>query len=126
MRSFLVSISLAALAVLCLGACTGVRSGLLGRKTAHETYLSGLQSSGLGNTRLAALWQSAAAAGLSQPVTVNLPFKESGYFSADTPSASGYMMHLKQGARLSVIMETRPVTGFLVFVELWSSVPGQP
>ena len=82
--------------------------------SAHERYAIGLTKAGLEKTALGRDWLAAAAASLRSPLTVALPFRETGYFSAAEARAVGYAIALRDGQRLSVAAETgAPITIFL-------------
>ena len=83
--------------------------------SAHERYEDGLERAGLTKTALGRDWASAAATSIRQPLTVSLPFREVGYFAATEARAVGYAVRLRDGQRLSAVVETNgsPLTVFL-------------
>ena len=83
--------------------------------SAHERYANGLERAGLKNTALGRDWTAAAATSIRQPLTVSLPFREMGYFAATEARAVGYAVRLRDGQKLSAIVETNgsPLTVFL-------------
>jgi murein DD-endopeptidase MepM/ murein hydrolase activator NlpD len=83
--------------------------------SAHERYADGLERAGLKNTALGRDWASAAASSIRQPLTVSVPFREVGYFAATEARAVGYAVRLRDGQKLSAIVETNgsPLTIFL-------------
>ena len=103
--------------VLCLGACKdGVPLFERPRPTsAHERYADGLERAGLTNSALARDWIAAARSSVRKPIAVTLPFRETGYFAASEAHAVSYGVMLKDGQRLSAIVETAgaPLTIFL-------------
>ncbi|RYY53455.1 MAG: peptidase M23 [Chitinophagaceae bacterium] len=119
MVSWLRSLQLSAcvfLLVLC--SCNSPLS-IGGKKTPHEQYTDGLKNAGLTNTVLAQGWISAAQKSLAQPVSVTIPYRETGFFPAETPAAAGFRFAAKKGEVINVRLETTPVRGSGVFVELW-------
>jgi murein DD-endopeptidase MepM/ murein hydrolase activator NlpD len=58
---------------------------------------------------------------LSNPVNINIPFREAGYFSPETPTAVGLRFTAKRGERINISIDKRPVAGFPLFLELWSA-----
>jgi murein DD-endopeptidase MepM/ murein hydrolase activator NlpD len=83
--------------------------------SAHERYADGLERAGLDSTALGRDWTLAAASSIRQPLTVSLPFREVGYFAANEARAVGYAVRLRDGQKLSAIIETNgtPLTVFL-------------
>jgi murein DD-endopeptidase MepM/ murein hydrolase activator NlpD len=86
--------------------------------SAHERYADGLQRAGLDSTALGRDWTSAAATSIRQPLTVSLPFREVGYFAANEARAVGYAVRLRDGQRLSAIVETNG-SRLTVFLDLY-------
>ena len=83
--------------------------------SAHERYALGLEKAGLDSTALGRDWLAAANSSVRQPLSVNLPFREAGYFAASEARAVGYAVRLREGQRLSAATETNgaPLTIFL-------------
>ena len=83
--------------------------------SAHERYADGLERAGLTNSALGRDWAAAATSSIRQPLTVSLPFREVGYFAATEARAVGYAVRLRDGQKLSAIVETNgsPLTVFL-------------
>jgi murein DD-endopeptidase MepM/ murein hydrolase activator NlpD/SH3-like domain-containing protein len=83
--------------------------------SAHERYAESLQQAGLEKTALGRDWLAAAAASIRQPLTVSLPFRETGYFSAAEARAVAYALTLRDGERVSAVAEVSgaPLSIFL-------------
>lgn len=101
--------------------CSPSQKGIFAKKTPHEKYADGLQSAGLHTSAMGRQWLAAAQKSLGQPLSISLPYRETGYFAADKPGAAGYRFTAKRGERLSVKLTTVPATGTLVFTELWEA-----
>ena len=100
--------------------CHPGKKGIFGaKKSAHASYAERLEKAGLHQSEMARQWQIAAERGLSQPVPVSLPFKESGYFAADEPASSGYRVNGRRGANLQIAVAPVPLDTKNVFLELW-------
>ena len=74
--------------------------------SAHERYADGLERAGLDSTALGRDWMSAAATSIRQPLTVSLPFREVGYFAANEAREVGYAVWIRDGQKLSAVVET--------------------
>jgi peptidoglycan LD-endopeptidase LytH len=113
----------AALAV--TSACAG--STLLPRLTVapspHERYATALRDDVLKDTALARDWLSAADTAIAQPLAVALPMRESGYFSADRPTAIAYRLELQRGRRLSVDITFDSLGTAQLFVDVFEVIP---
>jgi murein DD-endopeptidase MepM/ murein hydrolase activator NlpD len=104
-----------------LTGCSG--GGVLSRLTLapspHERYAEALRDTALDNTALARDWLTAADTALSKPLIVALPMRESGYFAADTPTATAYQFELQRGRRFSVEVTFDSVETAQLFVDLY-------
>ena len=109
-------------AVLIIVHCIACRSpgpGLFTKRSPHEQYGQRLADAGLRESALGRRWFRAADKSLDAPLTVTLPYKETGYFAAELPSATGIRFGVRKGEKLSVILEKKPATGFAIFYDLW-------
>lgn len=96
-------------------------SGLFGKKTLHEQYASKIKNAGLHETALGRQWFVAAEQSLASPITVHLPYSETGYFTAEEPKAVGITFRAKRGEKLTITLSKRPTTGYLIFMDLWEN-----
>jgi len=99
--------------------CTTSKRPLFSKRSAHEKYGDGLNTAGLAQTQMGNAWFAASAKSLLQPHVVSLPYKESGFFAADKPSANGYLFSAKRGEKVVVYVTSIPASGYLLFAELW-------
>ncbi|WP_207497248.1 M23 family metallopeptidase [Aridibaculum aurantiacum] len=109
-----------ALIVISFSSCTtSGPSGIFGKKSPHEAYGDKLKSAGLHETALGKQWFQAAERSLVNPVQVKLPYRETGYFSADQPRAAGVRFAAKRGEKININLSKKPTTGFMIYVDLW-------
>lgn len=94
------------------------QKGLAGR-SAHAQYAEKLTDAGLDKTSLGSSWLAAANKSLQQPVTISLPYKETGYFPSDKPMAAGYVFTVKQGEKIISSISKVSSNRSLLFAELW-------
>jgi peptidoglycan LD-endopeptidase LytH len=109
--------------------CTTSGPGLFAKKSPHEQYADKINNAGLNKTALGKLWLRAAEAGLTRPLTVNLPYRETGYFPAERPQALGLRFTANRGQKLKITLDKNPGTDFLVYMDLWqpaTSPTGKP
>jgi peptidoglycan LD-endopeptidase LytH len=106
------------MAAVLLHACKpGAR--IFGKKTPHEQYGDKLSGAGLQQTALGRAWFDAANRSLDNPVGIAIPYKETGYFAAERPQATGLRFQAKRGEKITISLDKRPATGFAVYLELW-------
>lgn len=117
-RSLLLTVSILAMA------CSSSRKGLFTEKSAHEQYASRITDAGLSTSELGIRWFSAAQKAISQPLSVALPYKETGYFAAEKPAAAGLLFSARRGERIIIQIDMKPAGQFRLFAELLQ--PGKP
>ena len=100
-------------------ACSSSRSGLFASKTPHEKYTDQITGAGLGTTALGQAWLQAANKSLLKPLTVTVPYRETGYFNGAKPSGAGYRFQARKGEQLIIELDKKPLAGFTIFMELW-------
>lgn len=102
-----------------LYSCTTSKSPLFRKITAHEKYGNSLKNAGLAQTAIGKDWFIAAEKGLQQPQKIQIPFEETGYFAAETPSAAGYLFDVKRGEKIHVYIRSRKDTSAELFAEIY-------
>lgn len=100
--------------------------GIIKKETPHQKYLSRLQDAKLDQTALGQKWIAASNSALQTPVSVTLPFKETGYFPADKPLAASYQFTLKRGQKVTVRVQMQGTETPQVFVDLFETNPNDP
>lgn len=111
--------------VILLASCNTAKKPLFGKRSPHEKYGDGITNAGLQQTQLGSLWFEVAGRSLALPQTITLPFKETGYFAAEKPSAAGFSFNARRGEKIIADLNTLPATGILLFAELWQPANGK-
>jgi peptidoglycan LD-endopeptidase LytH len=109
----------AILLVILLNACSTSSPGIFGKQSLHEQYSRKITEAGLKETTLGVQWFAAAEQALSNPVAIEIPYKEVGYFSAESPRAVGLRFSGKRGQKLVFQFEKKAVTPFALYADLW-------
>ena len=107
-----------------LGACETVDKTMdaLRDATPRERYEVSLEAAGLAETALARDWAEAGRDALANPTPVGLPFDEVALITPEDPKATGYLVSLGRGRRLTVDVSVDgsvPGDHARVFVELY-------
>jgi murein DD-endopeptidase MepM/ murein hydrolase activator NlpD len=105
-------------------ACSTSQRGLFTKKTAHEQYAGRITEAGLAGTALGSLWFAAAEKAMTRPLTVSIPYKETGYFAAEQPGAAGYLFTARRGEQLQVNITAKPAGSLRLFADLWKPAEG--
>lgn len=108
---------IAVFAAMAMGGCASGRLQL--RSTPHQKYAAALDRAGLGNTAIARQWQAAGQSALTAALLVPTPFRESGYFPPDAPTATAYRLELTRGRRLTVEVTFETIGSSRLFVDLF-------
>ena len=112
--------SLIALLITWIAACTGVgpTTGLLRSPSPHDQYGQSLKAAKLDKTALGADWLAAGERALRDSLKITVPYRESGYFSANKAVAVGYRMDAQRGDRFLVKVETQGQKATRIFIDV--------
>ena len=116
LRSFSVILVVSLIVLL---SCSSPQRGIFSSRTPHEKYTDKLNEAGLDKTALGQSWLTVANKALAQPLTINLPYRETGYFPAAAPEAAGFRFTARRGDQLVITCAKKPANGFTLFMELW-------
>lgn len=106
-----------------INACTsiGPTASLFRPTSLHEQYAQSLKSAKLDNTALGTDWINAGERALHDSLKISVPYRESGYFSANKAFAVGYRFDAQQGDRFLIRVETQGQKPVQVFMDVFSS-----
>lgn len=123
----ILSFILYTLLVLLLVNCGGKQTlrGVFQKQTPYERYAARLKDAKLDKTALGQDWLAAGQKALTDSIRVTLPFKETGYLSAENPRALGFKIDAKRGERLVVNLEMKARETAQVFMDMFE-VPDNP
>ncbi|MEJ7738868.1 MAG: M23 family metallopeptidase [Chitinophagaceae bacterium] len=99
--------------------CSTSGPGLFAKKSPHEQYGQRIDNAGLRHTAMGRSWFEAAAHSLAMPLTISIPYQETGYFAAENPRAVGLQFRARQGEKLQIRLDKRPAPGFTLYLDLW-------
>ncbi len=88
-------------------------------QTPYEKYAETLKKAGLDNNLLGRNWLSAGVNAFHDSLLINLPYVESGFFSADNPDARVFNFLAQEGTLLQVNLEFGGDTATKIFVDLY-------
>ena len=111
------------LRIIVLGiALAGCRELGLVEGTPRERYERALERAYLHTTVLGNQWFEAGRNALAQPVTVTLPFRETGFFPAERTQAAGFAFPVERGQRLTVNLAVATREPSQMFLDIYSAV----
>ena len=104
-----------------LYACTGIgpTTNLFRPSSLHDQYRQSLREARLDRTALGTDWVAAAERALRDSLTISVPYRESGYFSASKPFATGYRLSVQRGDRFLIRVETQGQKTVQVFIDVF-------
>jgi murein DD-endopeptidase MepM/ murein hydrolase activator NlpD len=112
------------LAVVCFitGGCNGIRSvnDSIFNGPPYKKYIRSLEKADLDKTAMAKLWVRAGENALKDSILVNLPFSESGYFTASEPGARSYRFNAREGQVLTVTGAVNAKENARFFLDLFT------
>ena len=102
--------------------CTGFgpTANLFRPTSPHEQYSQSLKTAKLDQTALGSDWLAAAERATRDSLTLSVPYRESGYFSAGKAFAAGYRLEAQRGDRLLVKVETQGQKATQVFIDVFA------
>lgn len=89
----------------------GPGQGIFTSPSPHEQYARSLKAANLDQTALGTLWIAASERSLRDSLLITLPYRESGYFPAQSPLAVGYRVQAERGDVLSIAVSVQGRTG---------------
>lgn len=102
-----------------MASCGSANKTLFGKKTPLEKYEATLKDGGLQNTAEGRQWQAASDSAFHRAVTIQLPYRHAGAFSAVKPQALGLSFPVKQGEQLHFVIRKDTAADFVLYAEFY-------
>ncbi|WP_420150583.1 peptidoglycan DD-metalloendopeptidase family protein [Spirosoma sp.] len=105
-----------------ISACTsmGPTASIFRPTSPHDQYGQSLKSAKLDRTALGTDWLEAGERALRDSLKISIPYRESGYFSANKAFAVGYRLDAQRGDRFLIRIETQGQKDTQVFIDVFS------
>src|SRR5690606_37763306 len=91
-------------------------------QTPHQKYEQHLKDAGLAGSNLYNQWLNAAERSLAQPLPINIPYLEMGYFAEESPEATGFIFDALNGERLLIKIDLQSKDTTQLFIDLFEAV----
>jgi len=114
---------------LCITACSCSKRGplaLFKKLSPHDAYAQKLKDAGLGSTSMGTAWLQKADETLNNPLNINIPYKETGYFPEEKPGGTALRFDAKRGQKLRIAITKKPATNFNIYLDLFQEQLPQP
>ncbi|WP_234735608.1 M23 family metallopeptidase [Tellurirhabdus bombi] len=103
-----------------LGACTSVGPTRIFQSTSpHDKYARSLKDAKLEQTALGRDWVAAGERALTDSITINAPYRESGYFASNRPFAIGYRLRGQRGDKYIIRFDVQGQEPVQVFIDVY-------
>jgi len=99
---------------------TGPAGGLFQSASPHEEYERSLTDAKLNRTALGRDWVAAGQRALRDSIKISVPYRESGYFSANRPFAIGYRINGQRGDQFTIRVEVQGQQEASVFIDVFA------
>ncbi|RFZ85524.1 M23 family peptidase [Mucilaginibacter terrenus] len=93
----------------------------------HDAYAQKLKDAGLSNSALGAAWLKQAGQTIANPLNINIPYKETGYFPDERASGTALRFDARRGQKLRISITKKPISNFNIYLDLFSeNLPAAP
>lgn len=112
------TLALVCCAVLCSCSNKGPLS-IFNKLSPHDAYAQRLKDAGLNRTAMGSAWLQKAQSSLGNALNISIPYKETGYFSAEKIPAATLRFDAKRGQKLHITLSKKPQLNFAIYIDLW-------
>jgi murein DD-endopeptidase MepM/ murein hydrolase activator NlpD len=85
----------------------------------HDAYAQRLKDAGLDRSAMGSAWLQKAESSLGNALSISIPYKETGYFSAEKIPSATLRFEAKRGQKLNIALSKKPEIGFAIYIDLW-------
>ncbi|SKB37810.1 M23 family metallopeptidase [Daejeonella lutea] len=107
-----------------LFSCKSGPFNVLNSASPHERYKRSLSNSGIDKTTMGKTWMELSERVLDSPLNIKVPYLEKGYFPSEKVQAAAFAFNMQRGQKLHVKLTRKPVTGFMIFTDIWEKGDG--
>jgi len=119
MKQFSIQILTFLVAITLLNSCKSGAVNLFKAATPHEQYQRKLTAAGLDKTAMGVSWVEAAKVSINKALSVQIPYRENGYFAAERIPATAYRFEVKRGQKINISLEKTSSKPMLVYLDVW-------
>ena len=85
----------------------------------HDAYGQHLKDAGLDKTAMGSAWLQKGQASITNALNISIPYKETGYFSAEKIPSAALRFDAKRGQKLHITLNKKPLLNFAIYMDLW-------
>ncbi len=121
MKNIFTSLYLFLLSAFAIGGCSTGGTGLFSKKSPREKYAEKIEKAVPAKS---AAWEYAGNLALQNPLSIPVPYAETGYISGEKPDATGFYFSVKPGQKIHVIFKKQSPGLQTTYLELWEADAG--
>jgi peptidoglycan LD-endopeptidase LytH len=108
------------ISILLISGC-GEIDKIFKKESPHQRYKNMLEDTGLAAYELGRGWINKAESVLNDTLTVEIPYREKGYFPADEPAAFSYRFNAQRGERINISVDQDSLNRAAIFIDLYKT-----
>jgi murein DD-endopeptidase MepM/ murein hydrolase activator NlpD len=91
---------------------------LFNKLSPHDAYGQRLKDAGLDKTAIGITWLQKSRTSVTNALDITVPYKETGYFSAEKVPSAALRFEAKRGQKLHITLNKKPLLNFTVYIDL--------
>lgn len=105
--------------IICLCSCSDKGPMALFKKMSpHDAYAQRLRDAGLDRSSMGSTWLQKSEASITNALNIDIPYKETGYFSAEKIPATALRFEARRGQKLHINLSKKPSQNFAIYLDL--------
>ncbi|WP_345951131.1 peptidoglycan DD-metalloendopeptidase family protein [Mucilaginibacter sp. PAMB04274] len=105
-------------AMLCCSCSKRGPLALFNKLSPHDAYAQRLKDAGLERSAMGSAWLQKGQLSVSNPLNISIPYKETGYFSAEKIPVTALRFDARRGQKLNISLTKKPQTNFSIYIDL--------
>lgn len=108
------------LSVLTFYSCSNNKGplALFNKLSPHDAYGQRLKDAGLDRTAMGSTWLQKGEASIINALNITIPYKETGYFSAEKIPSAALRFNARRGQKLHIVLSKKPQLNFAIYLDL--------
>ncbi|WP_342645221.1 M23 family metallopeptidase [Mucilaginibacter sp. CSA2-8R] len=91
---------------------------LFKKMSPHDAYAQRLKDAGLDRSAMGNAWLQKSETSVTNALNIDVPYKETGYFSAEKIPAAALRFNAQRGQKLHISLSKKPTQNFAIYMDL--------
>lgn len=91
---------------------------LFKKMSPHDAYAQRLKDAGLDRSSMGSTWLQKSETSVTNALNIDIPYKETGYFSAEKIPATALRFEARRGQQLHINLSKKPSQNFAIYLDL--------